>query len=379
MSDQARYHSSGEFTLDEPAQEQRLGQNSLEEPALAPLWLVRAAVQAGADGASLRLARDLVITRLRLNGPYQKPDLLKRLDQVWQSQGESRHGQVLEWSWKRAISKAQLQREKHLLRQRARFCPIPLKLNGYILQPENFEWQSRGDLLARDYHLAEFYFAGTGLSLFRPDAPGRGRINSSRTFWRECEAEVENLRWWMPWRVAGQVARLKACQGWRFGWAGLLSAQPGRPSRALAVHHGVVVWEQELDWPDLPGACLLLDASDQPLDLSALKLVETLRLQAQLESCRLALRAKVEAALPRWGGLDRGHGVTSRQNRKEAGAWLSIWSATLVTGVAMYLPLPLLGLPWILWHHQSRKRIFQVWRQRLQELAAARIESPAGG
>jgi hypothetical protein len=378
MSEQPRYHSSGEFTLDVPAQDQRLGQNSLEDPALAPLWLVRAVVRAGADGASLRLSRDRVIMRLRLKGPYQRPDLLARVDQLWQP-GEQQHGQVVEWSWKRAVSKARLQSEKQWLRERARFCPIPFKLNGYILQPENFEWQSGGGLLARDYHLAEFFFGGSGLSLFRPDAPSGGRLNSSRTFWRECEAGVEKLRWWMPWRVAGQVARLKACQGWRFGWAGLLGAQPGQPSQALAVHEGVLVWSAPLDWPELPGTCLLFDASELQLDLSGLKLLESSGLKAHLENCRLALRAKVEAALPRWGGMNRSHGVTSRQNRKEAGAWLSIWSATLVTGVAVYLPLPLLGLPWILWHHQSRKRIFQIWRQRLQELGAAGIESPAGG
>lgn len=78
------------------------------------------------------------------------------------------------------------------------------------------------------------------------------------------------------------------------------------------------------------------------------------------------------------GDRNRGHGVISRQNRKEAGAFLSIWSVTVIAGVAVYLPLPLLGLPWIVWHHQSRRHIFQVWRRRLQELSGVAESQPGG-
>lgn len=374
MNEPARYHSSGQFTLDLPAQDQRLGQNSLEDQALAPLWLVRALVQVGAEVANLTLNRHRVVLRIRLRGGYERPALLDRLNQLWQAGAEERQGQVLEWSWKRSIGKSQLGREIHWLRERARYCPIPIKLNGYILQPENLLSESpRTGLLPPDYHLAEFYFepSGPGLSLFRPDGAGDGRVNSNRTYWREAEAGVEKLRWWMPWRVAGQVARLKSCHGRHFGWAGLLSAQPAQPSQAVAVHQGVVVWQGSLPWAELPGLLLLLDGSDLQLDLSDLKLVETLAFRARLEECRTALREKIRETLPRWRSVDRSHGVTSQQNRKEAGAWLSIWGVTLVTGAAVYLPLPLLGLPWILWHHQSRKRIFQIWRERLQELQGA--------
>ncbi|MFN8608433.1 MAG: hypothetical protein U0931_12930 [Vulcanimicrobiota bacterium] len=382
MSEQAEYHSSGQFTLDRPAQDQRLGQNALEDPCLAPLWLVRAALEAGADAVSLRLGRQRVELRMRLGGSYLRPALLQRADQLWQLQHERQQSRVVECLWQRSVSRELLRREKRALSQRACFCPVPVKLDGYILQPENLTWNSaQADLLPRDYHLAEFYFAepGPGLSLFRPDGAQTGRVNSSRTYWRECQEAVERLRWWMPWRVAGQVARLKACQGWRFGWAGLLSAGPGQRGQAVAVHQGVTVWRDSLNWPELGGVYLLFDASDLPLDLSALKLVESLALRGRLEHCRQALVERVRAALPRWGEADRGHGVASRQNRKEAGAWLSVWSLTLVTGVAMYLPLPLLGLPWIVWHHRSRRRIFQMWQARLQELGTVRIEPSPGG
>ncbi|MBX3169932.1 MAG: hypothetical protein KF760_21185 [Candidatus Eremiobacteraeota bacterium] len=374
MNEEAFYHSSGQFTLERAVHDQRLGRDSLEDPALAPLWLVRAAVGLGASGASLRLSGRQVRIQLRCAPEARRPNWLERLPL-----SEERHQDVLTWTWPRPASRTLIRRESLFLRQRARFCPIPLKLNGYILQPEVFAYQAPGsELMPRGYHLAEFYFAGSGISVFRPDGDqAAGRVNSSHTYWRE--GEMSALRWWMPWRVAGQVARLKSCRGFRCGALGVLSAQPGQRSRALAVHQGVLAAEMELDWPELPGLCLVFDASAFPVDASGLKLVETLELRGALLDYRARLGQWVAARLESWRPENRGHGVISRQNRKEAGAFLSIWGVTVMTGIAVFLPLPLLGLPWIVWHHRSRRRIFQVWRRRLQELEAARAETPAGG
>lgn len=374
MNDDALYHSSGEFTMEAALHGQRLGPESLEDPALAPLWLIRAAVAMGTTGASLRLGREQVRLQMRHAPDGRRPDWLARLPIQ-----EERDQDVLSWTWRRSASRALVRREAGFVRSRARFCPIPVKLDGYILQPEVFQFTAtRSGLLSGAYHLAEFYLAGAGISVFRPDADaGSGRVNSSHTYWRE--GERTGLRWWMPWRVAGQVARLKACSGFRCGGLAVLTAQPGQGSQAWAVHQGVLVAELELDWPELPGLCLVFDASAFPVDASGLKLVETLELRAALLGYRRRLGQWVAARLDSWRPENRGHGVIARQNRKEAGAFLSIWGATVMTGVAVYLPLPLLGLPWIVWHHQSRRRIFQVWRRRLQELAAAQAENSPGG
>jgi hypothetical protein len=270
----------------------------------------------------------------------------------------------------------QLRRECQLLEQRARFCPQPLQLNGYILQPDKqfFAAPRPARWLPTGYHLAERYTrpeeGQPGLALFRPDGGNKAlhRPNSDHTYWREAEKGVQRLRWWMPWKVAGQVARLKLCNGYRVSTAAWLLAQSGQPSRALGVHHGVVVYDAELHWPELPGLCLIFDASQRELDLSGLQLVSTPDLSQWLEQQRRDLRSWVSQRVERWDVSGRGHNVTSRQNRKEIGAWLSIWGVSLISGLAVYLPLPLLGLPWIVWHHTSRKQIFRNWHQRLLEL-----------
>jgi len=376
MTDEARYHSSGQFTLDENSQDQLVGQFSLEDPALAPLWLVQAAVELGGP-AGLRLGRTQISLLVRHSGTVAEPAGISRTRRIWPEMSHHQQSDLCSWVFRRQIGRGQLDREKKWLQQMARFCPIPMKVNGYLLQPENFVWQTHQlGLMPAGYHLAELYAPGSGVALFRPDgAVSGGCINTAQTYWREAPEGVEPLRWWMPWRVAGQVARLKPCQGFRAGWVALLLGEPGHPSQALAVHHGVVVAEMPLDWPELPGLCLLFDASERPVDLSGLKLVQTLDLQGWLQQRREQLAQWVAGRLPQWGAQGRGHGVNSRQNRKEAGTLLSIWAGTLLTGVAIYLPLPLLGLPWIVWHHHSLKRIFQSWRQRLQELGEGRGET----
>ncbi|MBN9417244.1 MAG: hypothetical protein J0I12_17495 [Candidatus Eremiobacteraeota bacterium] len=363
MDQEAQYHSSGQFTLERAAHDQRMGSESLEDAALAPLWLVRAAVAMGASGASLRFGRQQVRMQLRCGPQARPPSWLERLPLI-----REREADVVSWTWRRSATRALLRREKQQLVERARFCPIPLKVDGYIVQPEVFAWATpAAGLLPRSYHLAEFYFAGDGLSVLRPDGDRPGpRVNSSHTYWREGESQ--SVKWWLPWRVAGQVARLKSCQGFRCGAVAVLLALPGQGSRVIGVHDGVVVSEQALDWPELPGLCLVLDVSAFPVDGSGLKLVDSLEMRAALLDYRSRLGQKVAERLDSWRPENRGHGVISRQNRKEAGAFLSIWGATVMTGIAVYLPLPLLGLPWIVWHHQSRRKIFEVWRKRLQEL-----------
>lgn len=363
MDQQATYHSSGQFTMERAAHDQRMGPESLEDPSLAPLWLVRAAVAMGASGASLRFSRQLVRMQLRCAPQAQRPGWVERLPLR-----EERDQDVVTWSWSRSATRAQVRAEKAWVRERARFCPIPLKVDGYIVQPEAFACSTKASgLLPNAYHLAEFYQAGSGLTVLRPDGERTGpQVNSAHTYWRE--GDRESLRWWLPWRVAGQVARLKSCRGFRCGAVAVLLALPGQPSRAIAVHDGVVVEERALDWPELPGLCLVYDASAFPVDASGLKLVDSLEMRAALLAYRELLGEWVARRLDSWRVENRGHGVISRQNRKEAGAFLSIWGATVMTGIAAYLPLPLLGLPWIVWHHQSRRRIFQVWRRRLQEL-----------
>ncbi|MBT9581829.1 hypothetical protein IV102_00675 [bacterium] len=368
------FHSSGTFTLDQSRQDSLLGQFSLEEPALAVLLLVQGAVASAASAISIKLEVNRVVLELRLSSPMVEPlpVPLQRLDPIWGAATPTKHG----WTWGRRGKAPQLQRELFWLEQRARFCPVPLKINGYIVQPENHFYTAPkpAGWLRKGYHLAEQLKARQadqpGLAIFRPDAGTKTilRPNSEHTYWRELEDGVESLRWWMPWRVAGQVARLKSCAGYRVSQAAFLLAQSGQPSRIIAVHHGVVVQNVSVDWPELPGLCLIFDASQRKLDLSGLSLVNDANLTEWLQHQRQQLNAWVSQRVERWNVKGRSHNVTSLQNRREIGAWLSIWGASLITGLAAYLPLPLLGLPWIVWHHSSRKKIFEHWKQRLLEL-----------
>jgi len=372
------YHSSGAFSLDPGRQTHLLGELSLEEPAQAILWLVQAAVALGCRSLSLSLNVRQVRLRLRCQGPVPPtlPPPCERLTQVWPESGQEVNGSDLEITWKRQVSRRQVTREIELLRQRCSFCPIPLQLSGYVLQPEvhRYSAQRPEKWIPSDYHLAEYYAAAeasqAGIAVFRPDADKtRGpRINTPSTFWRELEPGVLPLRWWMPWRVAGQVARHKRGKGFRAAWAAFLLAQTGQPSRALAVSQGVVVKDFVLNWPDLPGLLLIFDSSQRQLDISHLNLVDTLDLRGWLEERRQQLTEWVNLSLPRWQLESRSHNVTARQNKKEVGAWLSIWGLSLVSGLGIYLPLPLLALPWIVWHHSSRRKIFARWKERLIEL-----------
>lgn len=362
MSD-AIYDSSGSFTLQPLRQRRLLGDRSLTEPALAVLWLIQAAVTAGASEVRLRLRPQLLDLAIRRVANLQSP-LWQRIEASWGQAQTSVRGELQLFRWSRRVPKLQVQREYELLRQRARFCPIPVKLQGYIVQPHLYGYQPQGSRagVPRNYHLAEVYqkLRGPGVSLFR---------SQGSTAWKSREEGTLELRWWMPWRVAGQVARLRAARGIRAGAVALLLVQPGQRSSVVAVSQGITVSQQELGWPELPGLQLVLDVSDLPLDLSNLQLVQGEAWQQRLQEQRQWLGQWVAENHHRWDLRHRMHSVTAEQNQKEITAWLSIWGASLISGAGMYLPLPLLALPWIVWHHRSRRSLAQLWQRRLRELS----------
>jgi hypothetical protein len=338
------------------------------------LWLVQSALRLGASAIAIRLSQSRVSLYLKVAGslPEVPPPPSDRLQEVWPQ--FSRHLEGYEW--KRQVSSAQLKRERQSLRQRARYCPVPLKLDGYMVQPETQSFRPQNDKsgVPVGYHLAEYYWSldpdQAGLSVFRPDAQSKGlRLNTPTTFWRERQPGVQPLRWWMPWRVAGQVARLRRGYGFRCSQAAFLLAQTDQPSCAIAVHNGIIVDERPLSWPDLRGVQLLFDASRFQVDLSNLRLVNSVAVETHLHELRAQLHNWLSERLPSWNFEGRKNNVTSRQSRKEMGAWLSVWGFAVLTGTGMYLPLPLLALPWIVWHHRSRSQLFAIWRKRLQELS----------
>ncbi len=360
---EAIYDSSGSFTVEAPRQRGLLGDRSLTEPGLAVLWLVQAAVAAGASEVRFRLRShqlDLAI-RPALTPPSA---LWQRLLASWGEPQSWQRGDLQLFRWPRRVPKLQLQRECEFLRQRARFCPIPVKLQGYIVQPHLYGYQPQGSRagVPRNYHLAEVYQKrlGPGVSLFR---------SQGSTAWKSREEGTSDLRWWMPWRVAGQVARLRPARGIRAGAVALLLVQPGQPSSVVAVSQGVIVGQQELDWPELPGLQLVLDVSDLPLDLSNLQLVQGEAWKQRLQEQRQWLGQWVAENHHRWDLRHRRHSVMAEQNQKEITAWLSVWGASLISGAGIYLPLPLLALPWIVWHHSSRRSLAQLWQRRLRELS----------
>lgn len=357
MNDEAIYDSSGVFQLAVKPGSRTL--EALEHPSAEVLWWVQDLVQAGAQELDLDLGLSHFQMRARID-PKRSP----------QMEGGSQRGQHWQWARSRQVSRAFLTQELDWVHRRCGYCPIPLRCNGMIVQ--NFFPTLSG------YHLAEYYHQHQGrppgLSLLRSDLSGRGGLcNTDQTLWREWLGPVQGVRWMLPQRVAGMVARLRPAQGVRCSEAVLVLASRGQASHLHPVHRGVLLPSRELDWPGMGGLEVFWDASSLPTDLSRLKLVEGLELRACLEELRqrlaLWLRERCEAwerAVPRCR-------ITARQSRREMSAWLGLWGMGMVTGAAPFLPLPLLGLPWIVWHHGSRRKIQRALRERIDELAVALI------
>ena len=101
---------------------------------MAPLWLVQATLELGALGASLRLGRTQLSLMLRIKGAVAEPEGVARARRIWPELSYSQEGDLCCWVFRRRGGRAQLHREKIWLQQRARFCPSPFKVIGYLLQ-----------------------------------------------------------------------------------------------------------------------------------------------------------------------------------------------------------------------------------------------------
>ena len=378
MDSQGQYDSSGQFTLDAARQRSLLRDFGLQDPAQAILLAVQGLVQSGAEAIALRPKPTRLRLELQAEGfdPGKLPHSLQRALALWEG-GEPGRWEQNRSFWRlevrRQVPAAQPPQERRLLRQFCRFCPVPLKLDGQIVQPAH--WSAprpgRSQGLHKDFHLAEWYWDrgdGPGLSLLRPDLDRPAVRNGEWTFWREAEAEVTALHWSLPWTVAGQVARQRPGYGLRAGAVVVLRAETGLPARALAVHQGVLVSDAPLDWPELPGLCLIFDASHLAVDVSGLRLVDSLALQGFLHEARQRIQDWVQERLPLWRFDSRWGGANSWQTRKEVGAWLGAWGISMLSGASGLVPLPLLALPWIVWHHGSRRKLQEHWQRRLSEL-----------
>jgi hypothetical protein len=261
-----------------------------------------------------------------------------------------------------------LQLEGQLLQQRCRFSPVPILDQGRPLHSEHFSQESSC------FHLAELYRQGEanvggGVAVLRRDAAAPNHpVNSSWTYWREFEGQARRIRWHVPQKVAGVVARYRAVEGFRCGMIALLQARPGLPNQLFAVAGGVVVENLALDWPEFSGLTVIFDAAHLPRDGSGLKLVQGLEWQLHLDELRQSLSRWTRERFPAWmRALSNSH-VYNPQLKREMGAWFALWGGGMLTGLAPYLPLPFLGLPWILWHHSQRKKTRKVLAQRLAEL-----------
>jgi hypothetical protein len=381
------YESSGTFTVLPSRQRGLLSEHGLREPGEWILLAVQGAVESGAEAIAFRLSAGKAQLLLRGNAfdPEQLPESLQRALDTWTEPTArwERSGPVWSLTTLRAVKPAQLGREGEILQRHCHFCPVPVKLDGYIVQPHHwFHKPARASKLIRhDYHLAEWFWSPAGgqpgIAVFRADAnvSTLPRPNTEHTFWRELEPGVHRLAWSMPWRVGSQIARLRPGFGLRAEAALILRPETGQSSFAVPVHRGVAIGRWELDWPELPGLCLVFDASRFATDLSGLQLVDSLTLRAWFEAQRQRVRAWVCERLPSWSVEVKHTGATARQTRKEIGAWLSVFAATLLSGWGAFVPLPFLALPWIIWHHGTRKQIVELWNSRLAELAATKDQS----
>lgn len=380
------FDSSGQFTLD--ARHGRvLADHGMEEPAQAVLLAVQGALEGGAEAVAFRLntTRAQVLLRSRVFDPPQVSQALQRALSSWSATPGSWHrsGDIWTCVCLRQVKSSQVRREGELLQRHCHFCPVAVKLEGYIVQPHHWTYHltSASKLLRADYHLAEWFWSPQegqpGVAAFRTDGLSADlpRLNTEHTFWREAEPGVGRLSWQVPWRVGGQIARLRPAYGLRGSAFAVLRAETGQPSIAVPVHRGVACGRFELDWPELPGLCFVFDASSFATDLSGLKLVHSAELRDWLEAQRLRIGGWVRDRASSWVVEVKQTAATSRQTRKEIGAWLSVFAATVLSGWGAFVPLPFLALPWIIWHHGSRKQILQHWNDRLAELAATKDQS----
>lgn len=365
----ATYDSSGTFSVDlERARQQ--ASKFLEDPAQAALWVVQAAVASGASQLEFRRSRQRLEVDCHGVRPQPEKVCWARVFDYWQgSQVVTGTGRDC-WrvSLERRVSAKFLEQEGLLLRERCPFSPVPVWDQGRPLHPEHFSQEPSG------FHLAELYRQsdppqGSGVAVLRRDANSRSSpVNSQSTYWREFEGQARRIRWHFPQRVAGVVARHRTVEGFRCGLIALLQARPGLPNRLFAVSQGVVVESLPLDWAEFSGLTVIWDVGHLPLDGSGLKLVHGPALQGSLDELRQSLLGWTSARGSAWRGALQDSHVYSPQLKREMGAWFALWGGGMLTGLAPYLPLPFLGLPWILWHHSQRKKTRKVLAQRLAEL-----------
>lgn len=364
----ATYDSSGTFSVD-LARARQQASKFLEDPAQAILWVVQAAVASGGSQLEFRRSRRRLEIDCHGFRPHPQEACWARVFDFWQ--GAQVVGQNGHDSWRivleRRASSQFLQHEGQFLREGCQFAPLPVLDQGRPLHSEHFSHENAG------FHLAELYRqsdppVGGGVAVLRKDAAQTGhRVNTPWTYWREFEGQARRVRWHFPQVVAGMVARHRAVEGFRCSLVALLQARPGLPNRLFAVCGGVVVENSPLDWDEFSGLTLIFDAGHLPVDGSGLKLVRGTALQGQLEELRQSLRNWTCSRSLAWKRALQDSHVYSPQLKREMGAWFALWGGGMLTGLAAFLPLPFLGLPWIMWHHSQRKKTRTVLAQRLAE------------
>lgn len=409
------HDSSGTLTLERARAARLLVEHTLEDPALAVLWVVQAAVASGASKLRFHIHRNLLSLRLvkpelsevplkspesYLGGPQAvSHGRLALALRAWSQQGLTR----AECRWfvggavwmeitdldtplparpegrldlgirlHRKVKKSQVEREIMVLRERCRFCPVQIWVNEDVVQSANYGAR-RGQaksLLPADFHLAEYYRGGSGLAIFRSDwntplDAGHLWLDSGQTLQREVSGDtLQALRWTFPDKVAGMTARTVAHRGVQCSAAAFLLPEQGLPATATPVLWGVSA--RSLAWSGPPGVHLAFDASQRATDLSGLALVQDDSLLAGWEQ---ALDPWVQRVSRGMMSRLKDGSAFSWQTRREIKVIMGLFGATVITGASAFLPLPFLGLPWAMWYYGSRRKAIEKLRQRCLELA----------
>ena len=354
LADEGISRGAGSFSLDPRARLEKLARYQSAEPALYLLKAVQAAVWLGAEAVEIRLARGYVEVFFDHTSRVSLEELLSRghlstmllaalalessqLELSWHSKTQSQTwtpGQGLQQAtsqkpgcrlrlsrdkisfWERYLPVAQMASVQTTLQRRCQFCPIPVRLDGRVINAGLPDFGRPGTVerieLKEDgphFRLADYRRRPPGCvlsSLGRHPLDGQfegaraarlsvleGVLPSCRLIERDREVnkngDTDPRALWLGVQgrdyqvLYGYLARPPAEQSDSLpvrSWISL-AASPDRRFRLFYVQHGVLLnlVESEGVWP---GALCLLARNEVETDLGQLEVVRGERVQSDL-------------------------------------------------------------------------------------------------
>ena len=332
---QARFHSSGKFTLDVAQSRAKLGGFQLQEGLFLAKW-IQAGVALGCQKIRVDPSERLTVTLLGGGAcPLKLDALIDHLESplelapsspeaslvlgilASQTQAPSEAGNPLtvhlkdpesglivqilagearahktppsglDWSLQISLSNAGHDSYAELVRRRCAYCPVPIEWAGSLLESD---WDNP---LEEDYRVAEAFFPGDGPARIRlpdPDTRPTWCVLQQNYYQERHSPDPRAFLLWRPGELSSN-------------WDTALAVSAGLQglSRLLWVKNGVVIEEEQVDL-GTPGMLGVVSAHYLQTDLSQFRLRRDEAYQARLallrEQSDQLLRHVLDCPLP---------------------------------------------------------------------------------